>query len=180
MGDKDYQGDVHEGLFLSAIKHFNFTSKRVLDVGAGNGWCGKEFERKGATVTSIDINPPNDKIIKMDVENIKYEDCSFNFVNSHGTLHHCKRPIIAVKEIYRVLEYGGYLLLTGEATLKPTWWGYLNRYFFQYIILPFRDYDEWRSNGRMFFQREYDRWCKLTGFNKVAKDIYQKQVGYLR
>jgi len=171
-GQPEY-GETHMELFLEVIKGFDFKGKKVLDVGAGEGWCGREFEKLGAEVTSIDLKPGNDKILKRDVENMSpLWTGMFDFVNSHGTIHHTKHPFRAIQEIYRVLKDDGYLLMT-EATLKDTFpIGFANRYILQYIILPFRDFDEWKNNGRMFFQREYDSWCRKVGFIKLMKRLH--------
>ncbi|PIN81795.1 hypothetical protein COV13_00185 [Candidatus Woesearchaeota archaeon CG10_big_fil_rev_8_21_14_0_10_32_9] len=174
-GQKNYRSKIHEKVFFEAIKHLNFKGTTVLDVGAGNGWCGKEFKRRNAKkVILTDIMPLNKEILKMDMTQLKFKDETFDFVNCHGSLHHVKHPTRALKELSRVLKPQGILILTGEAILEGSWIKtHFNRYF-QYIYLRFNNPEEWKAGGRNYLANEYVSWCASANLKKIKEGIYKK------
>jgi ubiquinone/menaquinone biosynthesis C-methylase UbiE len=176
-GEENYNTEKHLRMLIDVISRIDIEGKDVLDIGAGNGWCGKEYLKLGArNVISIDINPITEKIHKMDMIDLKFVKSLFDIVNCHGSLHHCKNPQKAVQEASRVLQKGGLFILTGEAHFNRTSriLNILNRYLFQYIILPIYSREEWKNHGKMYLKEEYDAWCKKAGLIKIQEGIYQK------
>lgn len=99
---------------------------KFLDVGCGTAEVifklAKEFKEveffgvdfsKGMVEKAINktFNLNNTKIIEANVENLPFEEGSFNFVICVDTFHHFYNPDSALKEIGRVLKDNGLFLL---------------------------------------------------------------------
>ena len=95
--------------------------KSVLEIGTGNGADGVMFALKGATYTGVDITEAaleatrrhfdamelRGTFQKENAEKLSFPDNHFDFVYSHGVLHHTPNPQSAINEVYRVLKPGG-------------------------------------------------------------------------
>ena len=92
--------------------------ERVLEIGCGTGADLLQFAKHGAIATGIDVTPGHLKlarerigntaeVLSADATDLPFEDASFDYVYSHGVLHHVDRPRRAVEEIFRVLRPGG-------------------------------------------------------------------------
>ena len=93
----------------------------VLEVGCGLGTDGAQFAKAGAKYTGIDLTDAAVDLAKRrfelfdlpgtfrvaDAERLDFPDNSFDFVYSHGVLHHTPDTTAAVREIHRVLRPGG-------------------------------------------------------------------------
>lgn len=110
-----------------------FKDKDILDCGfGGTGWAVELFVRSGAkSVTGIDLNEkwairigerlkkynhPALKLMQGTVLELPYADNSFDYVHSHGVMHHTTDWKKGVAEMARVLKPGGtlYLMLYGK------------------------------------------------------------------
>ncbi len=95
--------------------------KRVLEIGCGNGADGTLFADHGARYTGVDLTPTaversrshfrvlglnGDFQVNSALE-LGLADASFDFVYSHGVLHHTPDPARAIDEVHRVLKPGG-------------------------------------------------------------------------
>jgi len=99
--------------------------KRVLEIGCGNGADGVMFARAGADYTGVDLTNAAIEATRRhfcllslrgrfqteNAENLSFGDECFDFVYSHGALHHTPNPGRAFSEIYRVLRPGGKAVL---------------------------------------------------------------------
>jgi ubiquinone/menaquinone biosynthesis C-methylase UbiE len=92
--------------------------ERVLEIGCGTGADLLQFAKHGALVTGIDITSEHLKLARervgnraqvlyADATNIPFKAASFDYVYSHGVLHHIDRPRLVVEEIFRLLRPGG-------------------------------------------------------------------------
>lgn len=95
--------------------------KKVLEVGCGIGTDFLQFARAGADLYGIDLSSHsvelvekrlklyglNAKVLIDDVENLLFEDSSFDLVYSWGVIHHTPDTQKAINEIYRVLKPEG-------------------------------------------------------------------------
>ena len=92
--------------------------ERVLEIGCGTGCDLLQFARHGALATGVDITPGHLKLARQRVGNLAtvlhgdgrdlpFPDASFDYVYSHGVLHHSDEPRKVVHEIFRVLRPGG-------------------------------------------------------------------------
>lgn len=91
---------------------------RVLEIGCGTGCDLLQFARNGADATGVDITPMHlelarqrvgslAKVLEADARKLPFPDASFDYVYSHGVLHHSDEPRRVVDEIFRVLRPGG-------------------------------------------------------------------------
>jgi len=93
----------------------DLTGKRVLDVGAWDGWFTFEMERRGASVVAIDLNPGTNFLTARRLMNSRAEyrimdvlDLSpdtlgfFDIVLCFGVLYHLKHPLLALERLYSV------------------------------------------------------------------------------
>lgn len=101
------------------------TGKRVLEIGCGNGADGVMFAQHGAEYTGVDLTETAVDATRRhfdvlglggtfqteDAEKLSFPDESFDFVYSHGVLHHTPHPDVAFQQVYRVLRPGGKAVL---------------------------------------------------------------------
>jgi ubiquinone/menaquinone biosynthesis C-methylase UbiE len=107
------------------FKYEKYSGKSVLEIGCGLGIDTIKFARAGAKITAIDLSTTAVKstqrlleyyhtgaeVKKMSVEELDYADESFDAVYAYGVLMHVENEEKAVREIYRVLKYGGEALV---------------------------------------------------------------------
>lgn len=109
--------------------------KKVLDLGAGNGWNTVQLLEKGAYVWAIDISPESIRHIDeraaqykengfycgrvMDAADMDYEDNTFDLVVGHGILHHILNYEKTIPEILRVLKPGGRAIFNEPLGINP-------------------------------------------------------------
>lgn len=90
----------------------------VLEVGCGTGCDLLQFAKHGAIVTGVDITPAHLElarqrvgglatVVEGDGRSLPFPDASFDYVYSHGVLHHSDEPRKVVEEAFRVLRPGG-------------------------------------------------------------------------
>lgn len=99
--------------------------ERVLEIGCGNGADGALFAGQGALYTGVDLTETAVEATRRhfqvlglsgrfqieNAERLGFQDGSFDFVYSHGVLHHTPHPSAAFAEVYRVLRPGGRAVL---------------------------------------------------------------------
>lgn len=103
--------------------------KNVLDAGAGTGRISLKLLSEGATVTALDISPQmlsrlNAKsggieTVEGDMENMPFEDDSFDMVFSSLAMVHLKKIDRFMDECYRVLKDDGLFILVNVHYRKP-------------------------------------------------------------
>ena len=92
--------------------------ERVLEIGCGTGSDLLQFAKHGAHATGIDITPEHLRLAQervgqlaevreAEATSLPFPDESFDYVYSHGVLHHIENPRRVVDEIFRVLKPGG-------------------------------------------------------------------------
>lgn len=99
--------------------------KRVLEIGLGQGADSEQLINRGAIWSGLDLTPasvervkarltlknlPHDRLVCGSALDIPYDSGSFDYVFSHGVLHHIPEIHRAQKEIHRVLRPGGRLV----------------------------------------------------------------------
>lgn len=95
---------------------------RVLDVGCGSGWATRLLAERAETgrVVGIDISDEmidtareasagfrNVEFRVASAEQLPFEDSEFTHAFSMESLYYYTNPLLALKEIYRVLDRGG-------------------------------------------------------------------------
>ena len=95
-------------MVLNDIGPFLKTGERVLDIGAGVGWPGELISKeKGVSMQLLDVedfNRSNLPLIVYDGKNIPFPDNSFDSSLLIFVLHHCKDPLLVLKEAIRVTK----------------------------------------------------------------------------
>jgi SAM-dependent methyltransferase len=92
--------------------------EKVLEIGCGTGSDLLQFAKHGATATGVDLTARHVKLARerlgnlavvyqADMRDLPFEDEHFDYIYSHGVLHHCQEPETAVREMFRVLRPGG-------------------------------------------------------------------------
>jgi ubiquinone/menaquinone biosynthesis C-methylase UbiE len=95
--------------------------KRVLEIGTGNGADGVMFALNGGIYTGVDLTESalaatrkhfevlglSGTFQKENAEQLSFADETFDFVYSHGVLHHTPDTQRALNEVWRVLKPGG-------------------------------------------------------------------------
>lgn len=114
-----------EGHILRCLDRIDFRKKRVLEIGLGQGADAEQLIRRGAIWSGLDLTPESVNRVRtrLQLRQLPYEqlkcgsaldllfsDNSFDFVFSHGVLHHIPEISKAQAEIARVLRPGGLLI----------------------------------------------------------------------
>lgn len=92
--------------------------ERVLEIGCGTGCDLLQFALHGAHAIGVDITPRHLElaqrrvrslatVLQADGRNLPFPDGSFDYIYSHGVLHHTDEPRRVIQEIFRVLRPGG-------------------------------------------------------------------------
>jgi len=93
----------------------------VLEIGTGNGADGAMFAMNGANYTGVDLTETalqatrrhfdvlglHGRFQRENAEKLSFPDESFDWVYSHGVLHHTPNPQSAINEVWRVLKPNG-------------------------------------------------------------------------
>jgi SAM-dependent methyltransferase len=92
--------------------------EKVLEIGCGTGSDLLQFAKNGAEAIGIDATPEHvrlarervgnkAKVLRADATALPFSDGQFDYVYSHGVLHHIDQPARVVRELFRVLRPGG-------------------------------------------------------------------------
>ena len=118
-----YRTEPH---ILSCLDAIEFSGKRTLEIGLGQGADSEQLIRRGALWSGLDLTPesvarvrlrlvtrrlPHESLAQGSALAIPFADASFDVVYSHGVLHHIPDILHAQEEIRRVLKPGGELVL---------------------------------------------------------------------
>jgi ubiquinone/menaquinone biosynthesis C-methylase UbiE len=101
-----------------AAEFRNHGGERVLEIGCGTGCDLLQFAKHGAHAYGIDITERHITLAKQrcgtmvsvcygDARFIPFRPATFDYVYSHGVVHHSDQPEAIVAEIFRVLKPGG-------------------------------------------------------------------------
>jgi len=97
-----------------------------IDVGCGEGWLTKLLEEKGYYTIGADkdnkmlrlASKNCNSLIKVNVDNcLPFKSACFDFIICSDLLEHLNNPKMALEEIYRILKFGGKVLLK-----VPSWY----------------------------------------------------------
>lgn len=126
----------------------------VLDIGCGQGLqlAAVQKLRPGAKLYGMDISPklvslaqknvPGGTIAVGDADELAYEDGMFDTVLMTEVLEHLGDPVLALKQVHRVLKPGGFALVTVP-----------NRDWLRY---------DWYLNNRRKYQPVDDQWYRVA------------------
>lgn len=96
-------------------------SKRILDLGCGNGAKLVEFTRRGYEVWGVDVSAdavalcrqilPEGHFFHGELQDTKLPDAAFDFIRVDNALEHLPNPKEVIRECFRLLCPGGTLLI---------------------------------------------------------------------
>ncbi|MFT6209533.1 MAG: 2-polyprenyl-3-methyl-5-hydroxy-6-metoxy-1,4-benzoquinol methylase [Bacteroidia bacterium] len=126
---KNRQRDIE---FLEKI--FSIAGKRVLEIGAWNGWLSNRLALSGATVCAIDyFKDPYDGLaakthypnsnwttIQMDCEDLTVFRPGFQFIIFNWHLMTCSEPWKVIEQAIQLLANDGVLIILGFLVVKKT------------------------------------------------------------
>jgi ubiquinone/menaquinone biosynthesis C-methylase UbiE len=118
----------YEGLISEGVR----ADTSVLEIGAGTGEFTYAALQAGAKVTAIDISSHSIDLMRRrhaafsesltarvaDMEHLPFEDASFDFVMSAGSLSYGDN-LVVLAEIYRVLKPGGRFICVDSLNHNP-------------------------------------------------------------
>jgi SAM-dependent methyltransferase len=120
-------GRVKAERFIDAALDTMPAGSRFLDVGCGTGFHVARLRDRGFDVVGLEpgeelrrraqANNPGATIVDGDVEDMRFEDHSFDGVLAIEVIRHVPHPGMAVREICRVLRPGGMAIITAA----PLW-----------------------------------------------------------
>ena len=120
---------------------------RILDVGCGTGHHLAQLARRGFEVAGIDASPqmleeartnnPGADVRLADVEELPFDNASFDFVLCIEVLRYMRDSEPTIHEIARVLKPGGRVLATAAPLFSLQGYAILNRLI---LVLPLRGF----------------------------------------
>lgn len=172
----DYQiiEKVRKSSHLYAYKFLtNIKNKKLLEIGAGSGKETLYFAKKGAIVYPIDISSKSidmiNKLIKkykfekriipkkMDVESLKFENNTFDFIFINSVLMHVDHKN-ALKECKRVLKKDGKLIIVEPLKYNP--FILISRFFLDYKKLK----PNYMTLKEFYYSKKYFKSSKQKEF----------------
>lgn len=118
---------------VDSFDNFIKEGEKILDIGAGGGWIGKEIQKnKGARVTLLDVKDFNQTELELmiyDGKKIPFADNSFGAVLLIFVLHHCEKPLTILREAQRVSQ--DRLIIMED--VYSSWLGKAFMYFWEFL-----------------------------------------------
>lgn len=166
-----YDEEVISKLFDAGILQNDMT---LVDMGAGDGYLTRAVSPQVEKVIAVDISGemlkelkkkaahegiPNIQTLEADGCDIPMEDESVDIVCANMYLHHIEEPILAIKEMSRILKSGGKVFL---ADMKE----HGNKDFKEKM------HDLWQG----FSQKDLSDWFSKCGFNNIQFEFLNKKA----
>lgn len=114
----------HSWLFEHMVKMLKPYGK-ILDAGCGVGFLGEHLTN--GNIWGIDISYKMveraknrmERVLVGDLENLPYEDNSFDCIFARSVVHHLPHPQVGVGELFRVLKDGGMIIFLDTRSQNP-------------------------------------------------------------
>jgi tRNA (mo5U34)-methyltransferase len=179
-------GTVHEGAVPVDMLNSNFakfklgdlTGKTVLDVGCSNGFQSIECAKRGAIVTSVDIDQyaldeihkwvdkysiPNIETKLLDVYDLDSLDQSYDIVLFLGLIYHLRHPLLGLEIVSRRAK--NILIVETHASLSPD------------TVMEFYDADQINNDPSNWWGPSpscLDKMMKTVGCKQTETLFYQR------
>lgn len=124
--DNQEELEKSQGIWMERVEKYMHIvpGLKVLDLGCGPGFFSIFFSLKGCHVTGIDYSDgmleearsnaysyKQDVVFKkMDVQNLEFDDHTFDLIITRNVTWNLEKPTQAYKEMLRVLKKGGHLI----------------------------------------------------------------------
>ena len=141
---------------------------QMLELGCGTGHWTEFFLKEGFELTALDISEPmlelarakglNAKFIKGDTVKLPFADETFRVIASITMLEFVQNQDVVLREMYRVLKPGGYLIL-----------GSINA---SSILGKNKESDEVFKNAKLLTYSELTQKLQLFGAAKFGFGVY--------
>lgn len=130
---------IHDVLYRT-MKRYITADAEILDVGSGRGWDTNRMSEhfSSAKITGMEYSPMGVNIsqqyegsrlrfVQGDATAMPFADDSFDALYSLATIEHVSGPERMIRECYRVLKPGGFLLVSTHP--KQYWQFWLKRHY---------------------------------------------------
>lgn len=181
-------------IYLNLIKVSNVDGKKILEVGAGSGRDSFRLAQENGVVFVLDYSPQALKIvsnlnlkndsrvflIQGDACHIPMPDASMDIVFHQGLMEHFKDPMPLLKEHFRILKPGGFLLVDVPQkyhiyTLIKQVLIFFNKWFAgwetQFSIGQLKKLIQ---QAGFEVRHHYGRWMRPSLFYRIFREILKK------
>jgi ubiquinone/menaquinone biosynthesis C-methylase UbiE len=117
---------------LDKLGHAFRGDESVLDAGCGNGGVARLLRHRARSVTALDLesfaewrDEPGLTFLVADAESLPFADEAFDLVHSKDSLHHMRRPELALAGYRRVLKRGGTALIVEANRYNPIFYPHM-------------------------------------------------------
>ena len=164
--------EMRTGFFPTAVREKAIAEMdiqqgiKVADVGAGTGFITEGLAHLPISITAVDESQKmlevmaekfkshtNINYLVSESESIQLADNSLQYALANMFLHHVERPAVVIKELYRVLDSGGKLIITD-----------LDKHDFEFLVKE--QNDRWMG----FERTAIIEWFTAAGFKEVKVD----------
>lgn len=167
--------------YLNTVKKYVVPDSTILEIGCGTGLSSKLMSEEGYDVTGVEISELflkesadfmscNLKYCVADTEKLPFGDHVFNAVVAYDVIEHIENIDRVLKELDRVLNPGGILLL-----MSPNFFT-IHKPFVLYHCFTNIELPGWTTGGFLTKLR-YDL---ITYFGIVTKSLFRRPCFYKR
>ncbi|MBN1872199.1 MAG: methyltransferase domain-containing protein [Candidatus Omnitrophica bacterium] len=167
------------------IRHINSEKRplKILDVGCGTGEFAMKLKggRQDIQMFGIDISPEMIGIARKksksqsgfdfrvgDVENLPYENNTFDYITCAHSFHHYPNKSKAVRQMFRVLKDDGHIMIIDGYKDKL-----LGRFIFDFII------KRHEGNVHHLHSKQFHRILNKVGFKNIRQTVFNPFIPLL-
>jgi len=127
-----------EPRLFQMLDPYEWSGKKVLEVGCGQGITVNYLARRGAIINGLDMSFQSVRqaqygavelgfselvnLSQADAEQLPFASNTFDLIISLGVLHHTENTIGSIQEIYRILKDNGKIIIMLYRSGNPKWW----------------------------------------------------------
>ncbi len=195
--DKEQIQEVYSNddrIYLNLCQVTEIKEKKILEVGAGSGRDSFQLAREKAIVYVLDYSPQalhivknlkeqNDVsvyLIQADAFQIPIPEATLDIIFHQGLMEHYKDPLPLLREHFRVLKPGGFLLIDVPQryhvyTLIKHILIFFNKWFAGWETeFSIRQLKKIVEQSGFSIRHEYGRWMRPSLFYRVLRELLKK------